>query len=68
MTRRGRKPVPKSGTLVHTALNALPRCPAHLTDVARNEWRRLATPLFEAGILTLADRAALSTPAVWPPS
>jgi P27 family predicted phage terminase small subunit len=28
--------------------------------VARKEWRRLATPLHEAGILTLADRGALA--------
>jgi len=38
----------------------LPRCPSHLSEVARKEWRRLATPLHEAGILTLADRAALA--------
>ncbi|QFT96058.1 Phage terminase, small subunit [Roseovarius sp. THAF8] len=57
---RGRKPVPKAGTLSNSPLNALPRCPSHLNDVARKEWRRLATPLHEAGILTLADRAALA--------
>jgi P27 family predicted phage terminase small subunit len=57
---RGRKPIPKSGTLAATSLAALPRCPSHLNDVARKEWRRLATPLHEAGILTLADRAALA--------
>lgn len=57
---RGRKPVPRAGTLVNSSLKALPRCPAHLSAVARKEWRRLATPLHEAGILTLADRAALA--------
>lgn len=57
---RGRKPIPKAHTLAQTSLRALPRCPAHLNDVARKEWRRLATPLHEAGILTLADRAALA--------
>lgn len=57
---RGRKPIPKPGTLAATPLAALPRCPSHLNDVARKEWRRLATPLHEAGILTLADRAALA--------
>ena len=57
---RGRKPKPKAGTLANTSMGALPRCPAHLSDVARKEWRRLATPLHEAGILTLADRAALA--------
>lgn len=57
---RGRKPRPKSGTMKNTPLDALPRCPAHLSSVARKEWRRLATPLHEAGILTLADRAAMA--------
>ena len=57
---RGRKPIPKSGTLAATPLAALPRCPNHLNEVARKEWRRLATPLHDAGILTLADRAALA--------
>ncbi len=57
---RGRKPTPKAGTLANTPMGALPRCPAHLSDAARKEWRRLATPLHEAGILTLADRAALA--------
>jgi len=57
---RGRKPRPKSGTMKNTQLDALPRCPEHLSAVARKEWRRLATPLHEAGILTLADRAALA--------
>jgi len=56
---RGRKPVPRSGAPTR-ALSALPRCPAHLSDVARKEWRRLATPLHAAGLLTVADRAALS--------
>jgi len=57
---RGPKPKPKAGTLANTQMGALPRCPAHLSDTARKEWRRLATPLHEAGILTLADRAALA--------
>ena len=56
--RRGRKPVPRRGSLL--AKDALPRCPPHLSEVARKEWRRLATPLFEAGVLTLADRAAFA--------
>lgn len=58
--RRGRKPVPQSGSLSRTRLGTLPRCPEHLSPAARKEWRRLATPLFEAGVLTLADRAALA--------
>lgn len=55
---RGRKPKPKANS--HKALGALPRCPAHLSDVARREWRRLAPVLHSAGILTVADRAALA--------
>lgn len=55
---RGRKPKPKVNC--HKALGALPRCPAHLSDVARREWRRLAPVLHSAGILTVADRAALA--------
>lgn len=57
---RGRKPAPARGALNHTRLASQPRCPPHLGATARREWRRLATPLFEAGILTLADRAALA--------
>lgn len=57
---RGRKPTPQAGTLARTRLAALPRCPPHLSVVAQKEWRRLATPLHEAGLLTLADRAALA--------
>jgi len=41
-------------------LHALPRCLDHLTSVARKEWRRLAKPLHDVGILTVADRAALA--------
>jgi P27 family predicted phage terminase small subunit len=56
---KGRKPVPAVGA--GPALpDGLPRCPPHLSDVARREWRRLATPLYEVGVLTLADRAALA--------
>lgn len=57
---RGRKPVPRKGAPTAAALKVLPRCPAHLSAAARKEWRRLATPLHEAGLLTLADRAALA--------
>ena len=55
---RGRKPKPRRGSML--AKDALPRCPPHLSAVARKEWRRLATPLYAAGILTLADRAAFA--------
>ena len=56
----GRKPKPDRTALKATPLNALPRCPKHLNAVAQNEWRRLATPLHQAGILTLADRSVLA--------
>ena len=59
---RGRKPVPQTRTSpgMPPIKDGLPRCPPHLTEVARREWRRLASPLYEAGVLTLADRAALA--------
>jgi len=58
---RGRKPRPRArGGAVPTVKDGLPRCPPHLSVVARKEWRRLATPLYEIGVLTLADRAALA--------
>ncbi|MEM6942123.1 MAG: phage terminase small subunit P27 family [Pseudomonadota bacterium] len=42
------------------APNALPRCPEHLSAVARREWRRIAGPLHRMGVLTIVDRAALA--------
>ncbi|WP_297778430.1 phage terminase small subunit P27 family [uncultured Roseovarius sp.] len=39
---------------------ALPRCPDHLSKVARKEWRRLAAPLYRMGVLSVTDRAALA--------
>lgn len=59
---RGRKPLPQSRHAQDAPVvrDGLPRCPPHLTPVARREWRRLATPLYEVGVLTLADRAALA--------
>lgn len=40
--------------------DALPRCPPHLDAVAHKEWRRLAKPLYDMGVLTVADRAAFA--------
>lgn len=59
---RGRKPKPRTRNASGTPAvsDALPRCPPHLSASARREWRRLATPLYEIGVLTLADRAALA--------
>ena len=63
--RQGRKPVARrrssaSAEDMPVAPDALPRCPAHLTDVARKEWRRIATPLYRMGVLSVTDRAALA--------
>jgi len=64
MAIRGRKPRPvrrgerRDG--VPAPPDALPRCPAHLSPVARKEWRRLAKPLHDMGILTIADRGAFA--------
>jgi P27 family predicted phage terminase small subunit len=59
---KGRKPRPiaRGAADAPPLPDVLPRCPPHLSGAARREWRRLATPLFEAGVLTLADRAALA--------
>jgi P27 family predicted phage terminase small subunit len=38
----------------------LPKCPSHLSGVAREEWKRLAPKLFEAGLLTELDTTALA--------
>lgn len=62
---RGRKPIPSAigGTREHlepVPPDGLPRCPQHLDDVARKEWRILAKPLHDMGILTVADRGAFA--------
>jgi P27 family predicted phage terminase small subunit len=36
------------------------RCPRHLTDEAKKEWRRVTRELQSAGLLTNVDRAALA--------
>ena len=38
-----------------------PRCPSHLNDYAKTEWRRIASDLYEAGLLTYIDRAMLAS-------
>ncbi|MAQ83678.1 MAG: phage terminase small subunit P27 family [Maritimibacter sp.] len=53
-----RKGGPKAGEPVPH--RALPRCPAHLCPVAQREWRRLAKPLHDMGVLYTTDRAALA--------
>lgn len=39
---------------------ALPACPRWLSKAARAEWRRVAAELYDAGLLTTVDRAALA--------
>lgn len=62
---RGRKPRPgalrKAGDAGEPKPpDALPRCPDHLNHAAKKEWRRIATPLWRMGVLTVCDRAALA--------
>ncbi len=45
------EPVPPEG---------LPDCPPHLSDVAHAEWHRIAQALYDMGVVTLVDRAALA--------
>jgi phage terminase, small subunit, putative, P27 family len=37
-----------------------PKCPAHLSDEAKREWRRIVRELSKAKLLTVVDRAALA--------
>ncbi|WP_375173703.1 phage terminase small subunit P27 family [Pseudooceanicola sp.] len=55
-----RGPKPRATVAPNLQKGGIPRCPDHLDHVARKEWRRLVRPLFEAGIVTTADRAALA--------
>lgn len=70
---RGRKPKPTAikeleGNPGKRALNrkepkpdkAIPTCPAHLKDVAREEWNRITKEAVDLGIITKLDRAALA--------
>jgi P27 family predicted phage terminase small subunit len=38
----------------------VPYCPRHLSVVAKREWHRIVRELYAAGLLTVADRAALA--------
>ncbi len=70
---KGRKPKPTaakiaSGNPGKRRLNSrepkmqpdLPTCPAHLLPTAKAEWKRLARELYELGVITRLDRAALA--------
>ena len=39
---------------------AIPTCPTHLSKEAKVEWRRISKILFDLGLLTNVDRAALA--------
>jgi len=39
---------------------AIPRCPAHLDDEARREWKRMGRKLARMGLLTEIDHAAFA--------
>ena len=73
MAARGVRPLPTKlkvvrGTLRQGRANAhepllpveIPRCPAHLGDEARREWKRISRDLAAYGLLTRIDRAALA--------
>ena len=69
----GRKPLPTHlkmvrGTLQKCRMNSdepspnpeIPAAPPHLSPEAREEWNRLAEELYDLGILSAIDRAALA--------
>lgn len=70
---RGRKPTPSAvkraqGNPGKRPINneepkfdaGLPKPPSHLSKEARAEWRRVASELHRAGVITTMDRAALA--------
>ena len=70
---RGRKPKPtalkelagnpgkrKSNAQEPSLRRAIPQCPKHLSAEAKREWKRMATELYNAGLLTNIDRSALA--------
>ena len=70
---RGRKPKPTAirradgnpgkrgyNGLEPAAPEGMPDCPLHLSDLAREEWQRIAGTLYDMGVLTTVDRAALA--------
>jgi len=68
----GRRPKPTAlrelqGNPGHRPLNkrepkpgGVPRCPSHLDDAAKREWKRISAELVSLNLLTSVDRAALS--------
>ncbi len=60
MVKRGPKAIPLGNTLLGIKTE-MPQCPKHLDNTARKEWRRVAPILFEHGLLTELDTAALAS-------
>lgn len=69
--RRGPKPVPTKLKLARGSRRVAgriepqpepspPKCPIHLTEAAKHEWRTIAPKLLRLGLLTELDRAALA--------
>ncbi len=59
MGNSGPKPFPLGSTALGVKTK-MPRCPKHLDDTARKEWRRVAPLLYAYGLLTEFDAAALA--------
>lgn len=53
----GRRPINKREPKPNLGL---PKCPAHLNEVAKLEWRRVSRELSSVGLLTKLDRASLA--------
>jgi len=53
----GKRPLPKAEARLATGI---PAAPSHLLAEARREWRRMSQLLYDAGLLTHVDRAALA--------
>lgn len=54
----GRRPLNKEEAKLPAG--KLPTCPAELSPNAKKEWKRVSKLLFQAGLLTQIDRAALA--------
>lgn len=53
----GRRPLNEKEPMIR---EGKPRCPSHLNEPAKTEWRRIAHVLYEAGLITHIDRALLA--------
>lgn len=53
----GKRPLPRNEP---RPARDLPYCPAHLNDEAKREWKRIVHTLYDTGLLTKVDKAALA--------